>query len=95
MKERKLRTLLGLFGLLEAVDGVSFDVTTGELYCAFCTGEEAGGVDGKVPGIAEAGLEKYASLLNGLFWRSTGLRFGVIGWDICGSLGGGTGGNAP
>lgn len=42
----------------------------------------------------DAGLEKYASLLNGLFCRSTGLRFGVMGCVICGSFVGGTGGNA-
>lgn len=82
LKERKSLTLLGLLG---AGDGVSF---------VFCDGDEAGGVVGNAPGIIEPGLEKYASLLNGLFCRSTGLRFGVTGWVICGSLGGGTGGNA-
>ena len=60
----------------------------------FCEGDEAGGVVGKAPGITEPGLEKYASLLNGLFCRSTGFRLGVIGCVICGSFGGGTGGNA-
>ena len=85
MKERKFLTLPGLFGLLDIGEGVSF---------TFWEGDEAGGVEGKAPGITDAGLEKYASLLNGLFCRSTGFRFGVMGWDICGSFGGGTGGNA-
>ena len=49
---------------------------------------------GNAPGIIEPGLEKYASLLNGLFCRSTGLRFGVTGCVFCVSLGGGTGGMA-
>lgn len=82
MKERKSLTLLGL---LETGDGVSF---------VFCEGDGAGGVVGNAPGIIEPGLEKYASLLSGLFCRSTGLRFGVTGCVICGSFGGGTGGNA-
>ena len=86
MKERKSLTLLGLLGLLEAGEE-DVSLTLGE-------GDEAGGVAGKEPGIAEAGLEKYASLLNGLFCRSTGLRFGVMGCVICGSFGGGTGGSA-
>lgn len=94
MKERKFRTLPGLFGLLEVGEGVLFDAAGEPLYPAFCKGDEAGGVVGKAPGIMEAGLEKYASLLKGLFCRSTGLRFGVMGWVIGGSLGGGTGGNA-
>ena len=49
MKERNSLTLLGLFGLLGAGDGVSF---------VYCEGDEAGGVVGKAPGITEAGLEK-------------------------------------
>ena len=85
MKERKSLTLLGLLGLFGAGEDVSF---------TFCEGDEAGGEVGNEPGIAEAGLEKYASLLNGLFCRSTGLRFGVMGCVICGSFGGGTGGSA-
>ena len=60
----------------------------------FCEGDEVGGVVGKAPGMTEEGLEKYASLLNGLFCRSMGLRLGVMGCVICGSLGGGTGGSA-
>lgn len=79
MKERKFRTLPGLFGLLEVGEGVVFDAA-GEGFCsAFRAGDEAGGVVGKAPGIIDAGLEKYASLLKGLFCRSTGLRLGVIG----------------
>lgn len=79
MKERKFRTLLGLFGLLGLGEGVSFDATAEEVYSALCKGDEAGGVVGKAPGMIEAGLEKYASLLNGLFCRSMSLRLGVIG----------------
>ena len=79
MKERKFRTLPGLLGLFEVGQGVLFDEAGEELYAAFCKGDDAGGVEGKAPSIIEAGLEKYASLLNGLFCRSTGLRFGVTG----------------
>lgn len=79
MKERKFRTLPGLFGLLEVGEGLLFGAAAGALFSAFRKGDEAGGVVGKAPGIMDAGLEKYASLLNGLFCRSTGLRLGVIG----------------
>lgn len=79
MKERKFRTLPGLLGLLEVGEGVLLAVAGEALYAGFCEGDDAGGVVGKAPGIMEAGLEKYASLLSGLFCRSTGLRFGVIG----------------
>lgn len=79
MKERRFRTLPGLLGLFEVGEDVLYDVAGEGLYSAFCEGDEAGGVVGKAPGIMEAGLEKYASLLNGLFCRSTGLRLGVIG----------------
>lgn len=53
----------------------------------------SGGDVGNAPGMLEAGLAKYASFDSGLFWRRTGLRWGVIGPDMVeGSLGGGTGG---
>lgn len=94
MKGRKFRTLPGLFGLLEVGEGVVSDAAGEAELSTFCEGDGAGGVVGKAPGIIEAGLEKYASLLNGLFCRSRGLRFGVIGWVIGGSFGGGTGGSA-
>ena len=55
--------------------------------------EISGGEVGNAPGMLDAGLAKYASFESGLFWRRTGLRWGVIGPDIeDGSLGGGTGG---
>lgn len=94
MKERKFRTLPGLFGLLEVGERVLFEDAGEAMYSVFCEGDEAGGVAGKAPGIMEAGLEKYASLLKGLFCRSTGFRLGVMGCIIGGSLGGGTGGSA-
>ena len=53
----------------------------------------SGGDVGNAPGMLDAGLAKYASFDSGLFWRRTGLRWGVIGPDMLeGSLGGGTGG---
>ena len=53
----------------------------------------SGGEVGNAPGMLDAGLAKYASFDSGLFWRRTGLRWGVIGPDMVeGSLGGGTGG---
>ena len=94
MKERKFRTLPSLFGLLDVSETVFSDVAAEAFCSAFCLGDEAGGVVGKAPGIMDGGLEKYASLLNGLFCRSTGLRIGVTGCVIGGSFGGGTGGNA-
>ena len=53
----------------------------------------SGGDVGNAPGMLDAGLAKYASFDSGLFWRRTGLRWGVIGPAMVeGSLGGGTGG---